>query len=402
MICVLLGQIYLSRLEDVLGIPTLFFVVLHTPSKESQSSTLVITDPLNQKMEHCVIKWENLSFPTDWVMDTPRAPIPRSITSAQIKETSNSAIISFPQRNFSRSPSYTQSTSSFPSSSFCLHASLQSLANQVGKIPFAVKCFDCGELITLSTLSANHNPRTNLPRPISTAKDQCPHPQCSDIPFPHDSHVLVIQDNYCTEINHRKEAYVPSDTRRPSAPEIRKFLSLSKGCTRNTVKSEWMKEMLNWDLFSHPGARDFAKKTLNEEKVRLAQDWKNFMDRENIFISFYEWYYKKDYPTQSWVLAPQKSNAMSCPVQTLSISDLGREINKIKKSMANVSEQKKEEKDESLQVKHQKYHVLIELKIEDLHFRLKTLIDTRSDLNMPNNMLSMYLYGKKLKLWLWD
>jgi hypothetical protein len=32
----------------------------------------------------------------------------------------------------------------------------------------------------------NHNPRTNLPPPSSTAKEQCPHPQCSDIPFPHD------------------------------------------------------------------------------------------------------------------------------------------------------------------------------------------------------------------------
>jgi hypothetical protein len=117
----------------------------------------------------------------------------------------------------------------------------------VGKIPFAVKCFDCGELITLSTLSAfeenervqfehaNHNPRTNLPPPISTAKDQCPHPQCSDIPFPHDSHVLVIQDNHCTEINQRKEAYVPKDTRRPSAPEIKKFLLLSKGCIRDQL-----------------------------------------------------------------------------------------------------------------------------------------------------------------------
>jgi hypothetical protein len=51
-------------------------------------------------MEHCTIKWENLSFPTEWVIDTPRAPIPRSITSAQIKENSNSAVISFPQGNF--------------------------------------------------------------------------------------------------------------------------------------------------------------------------------------------------------------------------------------------------------------------------------------------------------------
>jgi hypothetical protein len=81
---------------------TLFPAVLHTPSKTSQSSTLVLTDPLNQKMEHQLIKWENLSFPTDWVIDTPRAPISRSITSAQIKETANSAVISFPKRNLSK------------------------------------------------------------------------------------------------------------------------------------------------------------------------------------------------------------------------------------------------------------------------------------------------------------
>jgi hypothetical protein len=64
---------------------TYFLVVLHTPSKTSQSSTLVLTDPLNQKMEHQLIKWENLSFPTDWVIDTPKAPSPRAITSSQIK-----------------------------------------------------------------------------------------------------------------------------------------------------------------------------------------------------------------------------------------------------------------------------------------------------------------------------
>ena len=110
----------------------------------------------------------------------------------------------------------------------------------MGKIPFAVKCFDCGEIITLSTLTifeendrvhfrhVNHNPRTNIHPPSSTAKDQCPHPQCSDITFPHDSHVLVIQTNLCTEINQRRQAYVPEDVRKPSVPEIQKFLLLLK------------------------------------------------------------------------------------------------------------------------------------------------------------------------------
>jgi hypothetical protein len=267
---------------------TLFPAVLHTPSKTSQSSTLVLTDPLNQKMEHQLIKWENLSFPTDWVIDTPRAPIPRAITSAQIKETASSAVISFPQRNFSKQVSFTKNylTPSSSTTTFCLHASLHSLANKVGHVPFAVKCFDCGELITLSTLSAfkeeervqfehaNHNPRTNLPPPNSTAKEQCPHPQCSDFPFPHDSHVLVIQTNSCTEINQRRQAYVPEDMRKPSIPEIQKFLLLLKGCKKDIVKADWMKEMLNWDLFTHPKAENFARKTSNKEKVNLALQWK--------------------------------------------------------------------------------------------------------------------------------
>jgi hypothetical protein len=145
-------------------------------------------------MEHQTIRWENLSFPTDWVIDTPKAPIPRSITSAQIKESASSAVISFPQRSLSRNNSSVSSSSS--TSSFCLHPSLHSLANSIGHVPFAVQCLDCGKLVTLSTLStfkeddqlqfehANHNPRTNLPPPHSTAKEPCPHPQCSDFPFP--------------------------------------------------------------------------------------------------------------------------------------------------------------------------------------------------------------------------
>ena len=95
-------------------------------------------------MEHCTIKWENLSFPTDWVIDTPRAPIPRAITSAQIKETPDSAIISFPQKNFYPNSSHPKPTRPPPSiPSFCLHPSLQSLAEQIGQVPFAVKCLDC-------------------------------------------------------------------------------------------------------------------------------------------------------------------------------------------------------------------------------------------------------------------
>jgi hypothetical protein len=352
---------------------TMFPVVLHTPSKDSQASTLVITDSLNQKVEHSTIRWEDLSFPTDWVIDTPKMPIPRAITSAQIKETPDSAIISFPQHNLCSVSSSSKPTRPPPPiPSFCLHPSLQSLAGQIGQVPFAVKCLDCGDLITLSTLASfekgskvqfeheHHNPRTHFPPPASTTKEQCPHPQCSDIPFPHDAHVLMIQSTLDMEIQTRQATYFPKDIKRPSSPEIHKFLRLSKGCSKQRQNPEWMKNMLNWDLYTHPKAKIFAKQTPDSEKLKLAADWKAFMDQRNMYISFHEWHISR--PKSKPYLAPQKASLISCPVNTLSVSDLGKEISRIKK----VRQQEQEK--ESLQVQHQQYHVLIELKIQDLEF----------------------------------
>jgi hypothetical protein len=249
-------------------------------------------------MEHCTIKWEYLSFPTNWVIDTPRVPIPRAITSSQIKETPDSAMISFPQHNLSNTSSYPKpNRPPPPPPSFCLHPSLQSLAGQIGQVPFAVKCLYCGYLITLSTLSASeqnskvqfhhehHNPRTHLPPPVSTTKEQCPHPQCSDIPFPHDSHVLVIQETQNIDIKVRQSAYFPKDIKKPSSSEILKFLRLMKGCSKENINREWMKNMMNWDLYTHPDARDFAKRTSNSEKLRLVESWKKIYGKRK-FIYF--------------------------------------------------------------------------------------------------------------------
>lgn len=65
---------------------TLYLVVLHShsPSQYSQASTLVITDALNQKIEHQTIRWDQLAFPSHWVFDTPHVPKQRAITTANI------------------------------------------------------------------------------------------------------------------------------------------------------------------------------------------------------------------------------------------------------------------------------------------------------------------------------
>ena len=61
------------------------------------------------------------------------------------------------------------------------------------------------------------------------------------------------------------------------------------GCKKQKVDSEWMKQMLNWGIFTHPCAENFASNNSDEEKMRLSKEWKNYMDKKDMFISFYEW-----------------------------------------------------------------------------------------------------------------
>lgn len=49
--------------------------VLHGPRQDSQSGTLVLADPLNQKVEHHIIKWEQLSFPSHWLFEAPKGGV---------------------------------------------------------------------------------------------------------------------------------------------------------------------------------------------------------------------------------------------------------------------------------------------------------------------------------------
>ena len=50
-----------------------------------------------------------------------------------------------------------------------------------------------------------------------------------------------------------------------------------------------MKEMLNWDIYTHPEAKSFGLTHSSEEKLILSQEWKKFMDKSNSWISFYVW-----------------------------------------------------------------------------------------------------------------
>jgi hypothetical protein len=127
-----------------------------------------------------------------------------------------------------------------------------------------------------------------------------------------------------------------------------------------------MKDMLNWDLFTHPNAEAFAENSSYEENINLSKEWKDFMDKTDIFISFYEWNIQRTFsiPRSSSrkVLKPITTRPTSCFVQTLSILDLGKEIGKLKKFI----KEHKNKEEEVVQIQHQKFHILVDLKIQDL------------------------------------
>lgn len=193
-----------------------------------------------------------------------------------------------------------------------------------------------------------------------------------------------------TEVEERLSKPFAKNLRKPSALEIKRYLRIAKGCPKTLVSEAWMKNMMNWDLYTHPRSLEFANSTSLEEKIALAQRWKDFMEQNKIYLSFYEWYYTQ---LRLSPLRPLSAPLISCPVQTLSLSDLGKEIRKLKDT-----KKEEEQKEQECKYKHQQYHILLHLRIQDLHFKLKTLIDTCSDLNLINQTVIPVAYWEKADL----
>lgn len=82
---------------------------------------------------------------------------------------------------------------------------------------------------------------------------------------------------------------VPDNCKKPTVMEMHKFFTLMSGCLKSEVSSKWMKAMLNWDLFTNPEAKEFGMSHTIDEKRKLAEDWKRYMEVNNSWISFYEW-----------------------------------------------------------------------------------------------------------------
>lgn len=61
-----------------------------------------------------------------------------------------------------------------------------------------------------------------------------------------------------------------------------------EGCKNHMVDMQWIKNMLNWDLYTHPKAESFDLSTQYPERIRLSYEWKTYMKKESIWLCFYE------------------------------------------------------------------------------------------------------------------
>jgi hypothetical protein len=82
---------------------------------------------------------------------------------------------------------------------------------------------------------------------------------------------------------------LPKTLPKPAIEEIYKYMTVIAGCPKGQFPEDWIKKMTNWDLFTNPEAEEFHKITPSKDKQRLSEDWKEYMQKNNYWISFYEW-----------------------------------------------------------------------------------------------------------------
>jgi hypothetical protein len=253
--------------------------VLHAPDRDSESSTLVYTFADNVKLVPQAISWEQLDFPTEWVVQDPKPSPQITFNTADIAENHTQAIIQFSPRRFVSSKSsyhashttrpecsHTRifqwppipriiqfllcyalvsnqfshssqhgevflnfpSTSSFPSPKFegidppiFTHETIWMAPPSIlpSQRPLCLKMVNTQPQVC-SPIHKNHNPISDYPS-ASISKESCPHPKCydtTDIDFPHESHVLMMHHILELETDDPRLIEIFSYCRPPGTP----------------------------------------------------------------------------------------------------------------------------------------------------------------------------------------
>ena len=73
-----------------------------------------------------------------------------------------------------------------------------------------------------------------------------------------------------------------------------KCINYLEGCPKHKIDAQWMKNNLNWDVYTHLEAREFNLSKTSEQKFTLYLEWKDYMEVSNSWISIYAWKKLKD------------------------------------------------------------------------------------------------------------
>jgi len=93
----------------------------------------------------------------------------------------------------------------------------------------------------------------------------------------------------------------------PTESEIRKFLLVFKGTSPYDQTNDHMKKMFNWDLLTHEKYEEFrnlvnSKSDKEAFQKQCQSDWLAYMKKNNMWLSFYEFYYGQPHIEDNLVL----------------------------------------------------------------------------------------------------
>jgi len=290
--------------------------------------------------------------PDNWITDWAQHSVatqPKNMSQAQIVEEDGRVVTRFPR--------------SLPQSSQLQRGgSSRSLSHSGYKTASQIPSYQIDPQINLQNIFQKNHERHSRLQPPTTVRvlapksyavpKTCSHPECSQAecsqceferPFGHNSrtipdNMLNVHEAEPTKL--QREIWLALENARkgkqdkhgvgyfksPLPPhrlkktqfdvtesEIRKVLNLLKGVSPYNPQDSWMKKMINWDVVTHEkvdGFVSFSQSQPNPVQFRQTtrQEWLKYMEENNLWISFYEWYFSKSTDEKVETIEDQQIN----------------------------------------------------------------------------------------------
>jgi len=289
--------------------------------------------------------------PTNWITSwgSSSSTPSQSIECSTITEDNGTVITRFPQPSSNQSmpsaqrggsiitakfPTSVSSSSSIQTPTYSMHPDLSALLRQNSSLIQHQE--QTNHLLSQLVLAP---PTERFSEPNSYASPRyCNHPDCRNklkcqkhkLPFGHSEdldelHVMegiplhteiliAVEENrnihskdkhpglgfYSRPIPKERLQESPSKYK-PTKAEIQKFLRIYKGISPYNSQDEWMKNMMSWDIFTHPKASQFQQEMEQSQdpkafRCQMKEEWISYMKENNLWISFYEFYFSYGHP----------------------------------------------------------------------------------------------------------